>query len=192
MAVLYVLLPDAVAADYDELVLPWLALELAHVGLAGDHLLAVRQFRALLVLEVPEGARQVESAVDSAHVDHSSCVADALDLALVLRLVVDREVDGPSAAAEHTARVARVGHVDVRGGQKDYVGSASSIAGNGVGDVYVAFCVEIDGSLIAGEQLVHLLEGDIQRLRPFLLLVLVQTRKDAFELGGHVLAHFPS
>lgn len=89
LAVLDVLFPDAVATYYDEFVLAWLALELSHVGLAGYRLLVVWQFRILFVLEVPEGTRQVESTVDSAHVDDSSRVANALDFPLILWFVVD-------------------------------------------------------------------------------------------------------
>lgn len=89
MAVLYVFFPDAVTTYYDEFFLAWLALELPHVGLAGDHLLIVWKLRVLFVLEVPERTSQIESAIDSAHVNHTSRVANALNLPLILWFVID-------------------------------------------------------------------------------------------------------
>lgn len=142
LTILYVFLPDPVAPHYDELIVLLVAVELSDVRLAGDHLLVVAQRCVLLVVEVAEGAREVESAVDAAHVDHSSGLLDALLLLLALGLVVEGKVHRLALAAQHAPRVPRVGHNVLVGCDEDYVSRASCVLGDGVAHVDFALLVE--------------------------------------------------
>ena len=70
-----VLFPDAVAAQQNELIL-CLPLVLYDIRLTGYHLLVIAKFLVLLVVEVPERTRQVQSSVDSSHHYAASCSLD--------------------------------------------------------------------------------------------------------------------
>lgn len=88
LTILYVFLPNSIAAHNYELVLVG-PLQSADVWLAGDHLLGISQLIVGFVVEIAEGTRQVESAVHSAHVYHSTCSFDSFCLLLTLGLMVE-------------------------------------------------------------------------------------------------------
>lgn len=102
LTVVDVLLPNAVTAYQDELVLVG-HLELFYVGVTCDHLFVIGQTLVLLVVEVREGAGQIQASVDSAHCDVPACLLDPGLLFSRIRLVVFTEVDRLALPAEHGA-----------------------------------------------------------------------------------------
>lgn len=87
LTILYVFLPYPITAHYYELVLVG-SLELSNVRLASDHLLGVGKLIIGFVIEIAEGTSQIETAIHSAHVDHSSCILYAFYLLLTFRLMI--------------------------------------------------------------------------------------------------------
>jgi hypothetical protein len=199
LAVLHVLLPDAVASHQDELVLAS-DFELLYVWVTGDHLLVEGQRLVLLVVEVGEGPREVESSVDPAHRDVPARLLDARLLLGRVRLVVLAEVDGLAVPAEGGAGVAGVGHEVGVGRDQHHVGGAPHCSSDelAVGlaslllhlAVAVADVVELLLSFRTLNHLVDAAEGLLQRLLVVFLLVGIAALQLVLEDCAHVLADF--
>ncbi len=108
LAILHVLLPNAVAAHHDELVLrgDW---ELFDIGVAGDHLLVIGKVFVFLVVKVRERTSQVQSSVHSPHHYLASCFLYPGFLDRRVRLVVFGKVEGLALPGEDTAGVSSIG-----------------------------------------------------------------------------------
>mmetsp|Transcript_16716 Transcript_16716/g.58432 ORF Transcript_16716/g.58432 Transcript_16716/m.58432 type:complete len:457 (+) Transcript_16716:824-2194(+) len=111
--------PHAVARDDCKLILRQQRLH-GYLRLGGQRLAreaAVPQALLVLalVLQVAEGARDGEHAVQAALDDPAAHLLDALLLVGARRAVVHREVERVAAAREHAARVAHVGAEERRG-----------------------------------------------------------------------------
>ena len=186
LTILYVFLPNAVAAHYYELVLLG-PLKSTDVWLAGDHLLGIVKLIVGFVIEVAEGTGQVKSAVHSAHVHHSSCIFYPLYLLLTLGLVVEGKLSRLALSAQHAPGIASIGHIEMRGSDEHNVGCASSVLGDWIGRVLTSFSVEFPGDFGLEQLFVHQLEGCIERVDIILALVRFKAEEDISELALHVL-----
>lgn len=158
LTILYVFLPNSIAAHYYELVLVG-TLESADVWLAGYHLLGIPKLVVGFVVEVSEGTGQVESTVDSAHVYHSTCIFDSFCLLLTFWFMVERKLSRLAVFAQHAPGITGIGHIEMRGSDEENVGCAASVLGDRIGHVLTSFSVEFLGDFRLKQLFVHKLEG---------------------------------
>lgn len=186
MTILHIFLPDAVASDYQELVLGDVSLHLFDVRVSCDHLLVPVQLLVLLVVEVSKRTRQVETAVHAAHRDGTSCLPDAVLLSFVLGLVVLREVDGLARATEHTARVSSISDDVFVRSHEDDIGSATSMARHLLILRDSSGLIQLFGAIL--DEIIHELEGLNERIPVVLGLVTLEFCEICEELALHKLA----
>ncbi len=107
-------IPDAVAGEHDELVA---LAPLSHValGLGRDELLARPASLHILVLEVAQGTRHRQRAVDTLDHHTAAGVLDTLALARIYWLVVVGAEHALAAADQNGARVTAIDQIGVRG-----------------------------------------------------------------------------
>ena len=129
LSIVYIFLENAIAAYDHELVFTAPAV-LLYIGFARDQLLFVGLGLILLVWEVSEAPRQVETPVDSPIDDLPSRFGNPLQFDGVFWLVVFRQLDGLSRPTEHTSRVSGIGYYKFLRGNQDHIGSTPCAVAN--------------------------------------------------------------
>ena len=164
LAILYESLPNSVTAYHNKLILIGLSLELLNVRLACNHLLVIAQFVILFVLEISKRTGEVQTTIDSAHVDYSSCILDAFFFFFTFRLMVKGKINSFSLSAKDTSGISCVGHIEMSGSHEYNISCASSVFGDRVRDMNISNTVELNGSFLAGNYFVHFSKGLTQSL----------------------------
>lgn len=103
--------------------------------------------------------------------------------------MVEGKINRLPLLAQHTSRIASIGHVEMSGSDEENVGSASCVLGDLIGCVLAPLLVKFLGNFRLEQLFVHQLEGEIERIDVILFLIGFKVDEDISELAFHVLTN---